>query len=119
MFGFFKKQKESEMVKPKKDPFPTLEEVKNLTIIDIRDAEDIEFYGKYPNSIVVSYDDMFASRLLMLDKNKEYGIMDLRGDKVEEAARIAKEVGLNAKPLKGGFFYISEVLNYKPEKEGK
>ena len=119
MFGFFKKQKESEMVKPKKDPFPTVDEVKNLTIIDIRDEEDVEFYGKYPNSVHVPFDNMFASKLLMLDKSKEYGIMDLRGDKVEEAARIAREVGLNAKPLKGGFFYISEVLNYKPIKDEK
>ena len=117
MFGFFKKTKESQMVKPKKDPFPTLEEVKNLTLIDIRDLEDVEYYGKYPNSIHIPFDDMFASKLMKLDKNKEYGIMDLRGDLVNEAERIAKEIGLNAKALKGGFFYISEVINYKPIKE--
>ena len=52
----------------------------------------------------------------MLDKNKKYGIMDLRGVDIYEAERIAKEVGLNAKALRGGFFYISEVLNYKPMK---
>ena len=120
MFDFLKKKnkiKENDMIKPKKDPFPTYDEVKNLTIIDIRDEEDIKYYGKYPNSIHIPFDKYFASKLLMLDKNKEYGIMDLRGVDIYEAERIAKEVGLNAKALRGGFFYISEVLNYKPIKE--
>ena len=116
MFGFFKKKK-SDLVEPSKDPFPTYDEVKNLIIIDIRDEEDIKYYGKYPNSIHIPFDEYFASKLLMLDKSKEYGIMDLRGVDVYEAERIAKEVGLKAKALKGGFFYISEVLNYKPIKE--
>jgi len=119
LFDFLKKKnkiKEKEMVKPKKDPFPDYEEVKNLTIIDIRDEEDIEYYGKYPNSIHIPFDEYFASKLLMLDKSKKYGIMDLRGVDIYEAERIAKEVGLNAKALRGGFFYISEVLNYKPER---
>ena len=53
----------------------------------------------------------------MLDKTKKYGIIDLRGDKVKEATLIAKEVGLDVKELKGGFFYISEVLNIKPIKD--
>ncbi len=119
MFDFLKKKnkiKEENMVKPQKDPFPDYEEVKNLTIIDIRDEEDIEYYGKYPNSIHIPFDEYFASKLMMLDKSKKYGIMDLRGVDIYEAERIAKEVGLNAKALRGGFFYISEVLNYKPEK---
>ena len=122
MFNFFKKEKkQQEFVEPKKDPFPTYEEVKNLTIIDIRDDEDIEYYGKYPNSIHIPFDEYFASKLMMLDKSKKYGIMDLKGvDAIlDEAVRIAKEVGLDAKKLKGGFFYISEVLNYKPIKEEK
>jgi len=117
---FFKKKKQAqEMVEPKKDPFPDYDEVKNLIIIDIRDKEDIEYYGKFPNSIHIPFDEYFASKLLMLDKNKKYGIMDLKGieSTLNEAERIAKEVGLNAKKLKGGFFYISEVLNYKPIKE--
>ena len=116
MFGFFKKKK-SDLVEPAKDPFPTYDEVKNLTIIDIREPEDIEYYGKYPNSIHIPFDEYFASKLLMLDKNKEYGIMDLRGVDIYEAEKIAKEVGLKARALRGGFFYISEVLNYKPIKE--
>ena len=118
MFGFLKK-KSQEIIPPKKDPFPTYEEVKNLTIIDIRNEEDVEYYGKYPNSIHIPFDEYFASKLMMLDKNKEYGIMDLRGVEIYEAEKIAKEVGLNAKALRGGFFYISEVLNYKPVKEEK
>ncbi len=117
MFDFFKgKSKNQNMIEPKKDPFPDYEEVKNLTIIDIRDEEDIEYYGKYPNSIHIPFDEYFASKLLMLDKSKKYGIMDLRGVDIYEAERIAKEVGLDAKALRGGFFYISEVLNYKPER---
>ena len=120
MFNFLKrKNKSDEMVKPKKDPFPTYDEVKNLTIIDIRDPEDVEYYGKYPNSIQIPFDEYFASKLMMLDKSKEYGIMDLRGVDIYEAEKIAKEIGLNAKALRGGFFYISEVLNYKPIKEEK
>jgi rhodanese-related sulfurtransferase len=118
MFKFFKK-KEAPKTELKKDPFPDYEEVKNLTIIDIRDKEDIEYYGKYPNSIHIPFDEYFASKLMMLDKSKSYGIMDLKGVEpiLNEAERIAKEVGLNAKKLKGGFFYLSEVLNYKPIKE--
>jgi len=107
--------KQKDMVNPKKDPFPDYEEVKNSIIIDIREEEDIEYYGKYPNSIYIPFDEYFASKLMMLDKNKNYTIMDLRGVDIYEAEKIAKEVGLNAKGLRGGFFYISEVLNYKPE----
>jgi len=107
--------KQKDMVNPKKDPFPDYEEVKNSIIIDIREEEDIEYYGKYPNAIYIPFDEYFASKLMMLDKNKNYTIMDLRGVDIYEAEKIAKEVGLNAKGLRGGFFYISEVLNYKPE----
>jgi rhodanese-related sulfurtransferase len=122
MFDFLKKKNKlssEKMVEPKKDPFPDYDEVKNLTIIDIRDAEDVEYYGKLPNSIHIPFDEYFASKLLMLDKNKKYGIMDLRGivSDLKEAERIAKEVGLEAKALRGGFFYITEVLNIKPIKE--
>jgi rhodanese-related sulfurtransferase len=122
MFDFLKKKNKlssEKMVEPKKDPFPDYDEVKNLTIIDIRDSEDIEYYGKLPNSIHIPFDEYFASKLLMLDKNKKYGIMDLRGivSDLKEAERIAKEVGLDAKALRGGFFYITEVLNIKPVKE--
>lgn len=119
MFSFFKKEKKGNLVEPKKDPFPTKDDLKNLIIIDIRDEEDIKYYGKYPNSIWISFDEYFGSKLLMLDKTKKYGIMDLRGDKVKEATLIAKEVGLDVKELKGGFFYISEVLNIKPIKDEK
>ena len=118
MFDFMNKKnhmKQKDMVNPKKDPFPDYEEVKNSIIIDIREEEDIEYYGKYPNSIYIPFDEYFASKLMMLDKNKNYTIMDLRGVDIYEAEKIAKEVGLNAKGLRGGFFYISEVLNYKPE----
>ena len=118
MFKFFKKEKKEANIKLQKDPFPTIEEIKELIIIDIRDKEDIEFYGKFSNSIQIPFDEYFASKLLMLDKTKKYGIMDLKGIEVtlNKAEQIAKEVGLNAKKLKGGFFYISEVLNYKPIK---
>ncbi len=120
MFDFFKKNScilNKDMIKPKKDPFPDYDEVKNSIIIDIRDVEDIEYYGKYPNSVHIPYDDYFTSKIAMLDKNKEYRIMDSRGDKIKEAEETAKKLGLKAKGLKGGFFYISEVLNYKPIKE--
>ncbi|WP_457562381.1 rhodanese-like domain-containing protein [Caminibacter pacificus] len=122
MFDFFKKNQktqESEMVKPKKDPFPDYDEVKEMTIIDIRDSEDVEYYGRVPNSINIPFDEYFASKLMMLDKNKKYGIMDLRGiiSDLEEAERLAKAAGLDAKALRGGFFYLTEVLNFKPIKE--
>ncbi|MEO1923706.1 MAG: rhodanese-like domain-containing protein [Nautiliaceae bacterium] len=122
MFDFFKKKERtqaSEMVSPKKDPFPDYDEIKNLIIIDIRGPEDVEYYGKLENSINIPFDEYFASKLLMLDKNKKYGIMDLRGivSDLKEAERIAKEIGLDAKALRGGFFYITEVLNIKPIKE--
>ena len=122
MFNFLNKKnrtKSSDMVSPKKDPFPDYDEIKNLTLIDIRDPEDIKYYGKLENSINIPFDEYFASKLLMLDKNKKYGIMDLRGivSDLKEAERIAKEIGLDAKALRGGFFYITEVLNIKPIKE--
>ena len=118
MFGFLKKKKSFQNeIKLQKDPFPDYEEVKNLIIIDIRDEEDIKYYGKFPNSIHIPFDEYFPSKLMMLDKSKKYGIMDLRGVDIYEAEKIAKEVGLDAKGLRGGFFYISEVLNYKPLKE--
>ena len=119
MFNFFKKEKKDNLVEPKKDPFPTQEDLKNLIIIDIRDEEDIKHYGKYLNSICIPFDEYFGSKLLMLDKSKKYGIMDLRGDKAKEATLIAKKVGLDVKELKGGFFYISEILNIKPIKDKK
>jgi len=122
LFDFIKKKnhiKSKDMVTPKKDPFPDYEEVKNSVIIDIRDAEDIEYYGKYENSIYIPFDEYFASKLMILDKSKNYVIMDLRGSLIYEAEKIAKEIGLNAKGLRGGFFYVSEVLNYKPIKEEK
>ena len=115
--NFFKKRKKQNSLELKKDPFPDYEEVKNLTIIDIRDEEDIKYYGQYENSIHISFDEYFASKLMMLDKSKKYGIMDLKGVDIYEAERIARKIGLNAKALRGGFFYISEVLNYKPIKE--
>ena len=114
---FFKRKKQ-EFKELKKDPFPDYDLVKNITIIDIRDEEEIKEYGQYENSIHIPFDDYFASKLLMLDKSKKYGIMDLRGVYSKKATQIAKEVGLDAIELKGGFFYLSEVLNYKP-KEAK
>ena len=117
MFDFFKK-KEPE-VKLTKDPFPDYSEIEELTIIDIRDKEDIEYYGWLKNSVHIEFDDMFASKLMVLDKTKKYGIMDLKGvvPVLKKAEYIAKEVGLDAKMLRGGFFYITEVLNIKPDKK--
>ncbi|NPA11498.1 MAG: rhodanese-like domain-containing protein [Epsilonproteobacteria bacterium] len=116
MFGFFKKKEPK--IELKNDPFPTYDEVQNLTIIDIREPEDVEYYGSFENAINIPYDEYFASKLMMLDKSKEYGVMDLKGVEVilDEAVKTAKDIGLNAKKLKGGFFYITEVINYKPKK---
>ena len=121
MFNFFKKKTNdsAQMVEPKKDPFPDYEEVKEMIIIDIRDPEDVEYYGKIPNSINIPFDEYFSSKLLMLDKSKKYGIMDLRGivSDLRKAEAVIKEAGLDAKALRGGFFYLTEVMNIKPIKE--
>jgi len=117
---FFKKKKKKEvLVEPKKDPFPDYDEIKEMIIIDIRDNDDIEYYGEIENSIHIPFDKYFASKLLMLDKNKKYGIMDLRGDLnvLKEAESIAKEAGIDAKVLRGGFFYLTEVLNVKKKEK--
>ena len=111
---FFKK-KQTQKIDLKKDPFPDYNLVKSVTIIDIRDEEEIADYGKFENSIHIPYDEYFASKLMMLDKSKKYGIMDLRGVYSKKATEIAKEVGLDVVELKGGFFYITEVLNIKPK----
>jgi rhodanese-related sulfurtransferase len=116
---FFKKKKAS--IKLAKDPFPDYNDVKTRIIIDIRDPEDVEFYGKLPNSVNISFDEYFASKLLMLDKNKKYAIMDDRGvlTNLNKAVDMAKKTGLDVVGLRGGFFYITEVLNVKPIKEDK
>jgi rhodanese-related sulfurtransferase len=119
MFNFFKKKKQN--IELKKDPFPDYNDVQERVIIDIRDPEDVEFYGKLPNSINIPFDEYFASKLMMLDKNKKYAIMDDRGilANLNKAVEIAKNIGLNVVGLRGGFFYITEVLNVKPIKEEK
>jgi len=120
LFDFLRKKRitNEEMVSPKKDPFPDYNDVRERVIIDIRDMEDVEFYGKLPNSIQIPFDEYFASKLMMLDKNKKYAIMDDRGilANLNKAVEIAKSIGLDAVGLRGGFFYITEVLNVKPEK---
>ncbi|MRJ05924.1 MAG: rhodanese-like domain-containing protein [Epsilonproteobacteria bacterium] len=102
--------------KLRKDDFPDYDLLKEITILDIREPEEVEEYGTLPNSIQIPFDTYFASKLLMLDKSKKYGIMDLRGVHSREAVKIAQQVGLDAIELKGGFFYITEVLNFKPIK---
>jgi len=122
MFNFFKKKKNNEtMISPKKDPFPDYNDVRERIIIDIRDSEDVEFYGKLANSINIPFDEYFASKLMMLDKSKKYAIMDDRGilANLNKAVEIAKSIGLDVVGLRGGFFYITEVLNVKPIKEEK
>jgi len=102
---------------PRADDFPTYELLEKITILDIRDEEEVEIYGKMPNSIHIPFDEYFASKLLMLDKNKKYGIMDLRGVNIKHALEIVKKAGLDAVELRGGFFYLSEVMNIKPIKD--
>lgn len=114
---FGKKKKQTQKLNLQKDPFPDQELLESVTIIDIRDEEDIEDYGAFDNSIHIPYDDYFASKLMMLDKSKKYGVMDLKGVYAKKAAEIAREVGLDALELKGGFFYITEVLNIKPKEQ--
>jgi len=113
---FFRKKKEP-LRTPKPDDFPDYDLVKNIIIIDIRDEEEIKEYGKFENSIHIPFDEYFASKLLMLDKTKKYGIMDLKGvyPTLKKAQAIAKEAGLDAVMLRGGFFYLKEVLNFKPK----
>ena len=121
MFDFFLKGRKlklgEEKRAPRKDDFPSYELLKEITILDIRDEDEVNEYGKMPNSVHIPFDEYFASKLMMLDKSKKYGIMDLRGVKIKEALEIAKSVGLNAVELRGGFFYLSEVMNIKPIKE--
>jgi rhodanese-related sulfurtransferase len=121
MFNFFKRKKEKKPVELKKDPFPDYNDVKERIIIDIRDPEDVEFYGKLPNSVNIPFNEYFASKLMMLDKSKKYAIMDDRGvlANINKAVDIAKNMGLDVVGLRGGFFYITEVLNVKPIKENK
>jgi len=123
LFDFFTKGRKlklgEEKRAPRADDFPTYELLDKITILDIRDEEEVEIYGKMPNSVHVPFDEYFASKLLMLDKNKKYGIMDLKGVDIKKALQIAKEAGIDAVELRGGFFYLSEVMNIKPIKEEK
>ena len=108
MFDFFRKGAKLklgvEKRYPRADDFPTYELLDEITILDVRDDEEVEIYGKMPNSIHIPFDEYFASKLMILDKNKKYGIMDLRGIYINEALEIAKQVGLDALELRGGFF---------------
>jgi len=121
LFDFFRKSHKlklgEEKREPRSDDFPRYELLEEITIIDIRDKEDVEYYGKIPNSINIPFHPGFVKKLSELDKSKKYGIMDLRGNCIQEALEIAKEVGLNAVELRGGFFYLTEVMNIKPIKE--
>jgi len=123
LFDFFTKGRKlklgEEKREPRADAFPTYELLKEVTIIDIRDEEEVEEYGKMPNSIHIPFHSGFTEELMKLDKNTKYGIMDLRGVYIQEALEIAKKVGLNAVELRGGFFYLTEVMNLKPIKEEK
>ncbi|WP_456480718.1 rhodanese-like domain-containing protein [Nautilia sp.] len=123
MFDFFTKGRKlklgEEKRAPRADAFPTYELLKEITIIDIRDNEEVEEYGKMPNSINIPFNCGFTEELMKLDKNKKYGLMDLRGVYIHEAVELAKEAGLDAVELRGGFFYLSEVMNLKPVKEEK
>jgi rhodanese-related sulfurtransferase len=121
LFDFFLKGRKlklgEEKRAPRADDFPTYELLKEITILDIRDEEEVKEYGKMPNSIHIPFDEYFASKLLILDKNKKYGIMDLRGVNIKKALQTVKELGLDAVELRGGFFYLTEVMNVKPIKE--
>jgi rhodanese-related sulfurtransferase len=121
LFDFFRKSHKlklgEEKSSPRIDDFPSYELLEEITIIDIRDKEDIKYYGYLSNSINIPFDNNFYNEIKKLDKNKKYGIMDLRGNCIQEALEIAKEAGLNAVELRGGFFYLTEVMNIKPVKE--
>ncbi|GAB6074217.1 rhodanese-like domain-containing protein [Nautilia lithotrophica] len=123
MFDFFTKGRKlklgEEKRAPRADAFPTYELLKEVIILDIRDKEEVEEYGKMPNSINIPFHPGFTEAIMKLDKNKKYGIMDLRGVYINEALEIAKEVGLDVVELRGGFFYLTEVMNLKPVKEEK
>ena len=118
MFDFFTKGRKlklgEEKRAPSADTFPTYDLLKEIVILDIRDEEEVKEYGKMPNSINIPFHPGFTESLMKLDKNKKYGIMDLRGVYIQEAVEIAKEVGLDAVELRGGFFYLTEVMNIKP-----
>ena len=121
MFDFFTKGAKlklgEEKRSPRADDFPTYELLEEITILDIRKEDEIEKYGRMPKSVHIPFDKYFASKLLTLDKSKKYGIMDLKGVDIKHALAIAKEAGLDVVELRGGFFYLTEVMNIKSIKE--
>jgi len=106
-------------VQLKKDPFPDYQLLKEVTILDIRTPEEVEEYGELPNSIHIPFDHLFQSRVLLLDRSQKYGVVDLRGIYSKEATQLLQQLGFEAVELKGGFFYLTEVLNFKPIKRGE
>lgn len=121
MFDFFTKGRKLKLGEEKREPgadaFPTYELLKEVVVIDIRNDEEVEQYGRIPNSVHIPFHPGFTEALMKLDKKKKYGVMDLRGVYINEAVEIAKQVGLDAVELRGGFFYLTEVMNIKPVKE--
>jgi len=117
MFDFFLKGRKlklgEEKRAPAKDKFPTYELLKEVIILDIRLPEEVERYGELEGAINIPFDKYFASKALMLDKNKKYGVTDLRGIYINQAVDILKRLGFAAVELRGGFFYLTEVMNVK------
>ena len=123
MFDFFTKGRKlklgEEKREPRADAFPTYELLNEIVILDIRDKDEVEEYGKMPNSVNIPFHPGFTEAVMKLDKNKKYGVMDLRGVYIKEALEIVRQIGLDAVELRGGFFYLTEVMNLKPVKEQK
>lgn len=121
MFDFFVKGRKlklgEEKREPRADAFPTYELLEEIIILDIRDEDEVEQYGKMPNSINIPFHPGFTESAMKLDRNKKYGVMDLRGVYINEALEILKQIGVDAVELRGGFFYLTEVMNIKPVKE--
>jgi len=102
-----------------RDPFPDHSLLKEIVILDLRTPEEVEQFGKLPNSIHIPFDRYFSQKITFLDRNLKYGVVDLRGVYSKEGVRILKQAGIDGIELKGGFFYLTEVLNLKPILEEK
>lgn len=121
MFNFLKKdKKKTELGKDRinvpKDPFPTHDNYNERLIIDIRDEESIEALGFYKGSKTVAYDAKFLENMAPYKEGK-IALLDERCVESIEANDLLVKEGFDSIYLSGGFYYLRDVLNIKPEKE--
>ena len=102
--------------------FPDVNLVNSRILIDIKPQEATEDLGKIKNSILIPFDRFEEEVSEVVDKikskfskNDKLAIVCEKGVDSIEVANELKKQGYDAISLKGGFYYLTEVLNLEVE----